>query len=423
MASISTDPNGNRRIFFKLPNGKRDKIHLGDVSLKWAESFKGRLKSILEDKALNRRHDDDLLSWIRNIDDTLHKKLAAKGLVSPRDKPELSTLGPFIDGYIALRSDIKPGTKVNLIRCRREIVDYFGENKPLADVTEGDADEFRLALRKRLAENTTRRICGRARQFFHAAIKRRLITANPFASMKAISVMANKSREYFINRADAEKVLASCPDSQWRLLFALSRFGGLRCPSEHLALRWSDIHWDIGRMTIHSSKTEHHEGKAERIIPIFPEVLPYLQAVQDEANPGIDCAFSDPVITRYREQNSNLRTQLNRIIGRAGLTPWPKLFQNLRSTRQTELAEIFPAHVVCYFMGNSEAVAKKHYLQVTDEHYQKAAHITAQTGANRPGLEETEATEKSKKCYTVSNSPQWSDQTMTPTGLEPVLPA
>jgi integrase len=418
MASISTDNAGNRRIFFKLPSGKRDKIHLGDVSLKWAESFKGRLKAILEDKALNRRHDDDLLSWIRNIDDTLHKKLAAKGLVPPRGKPEQSTLGAFIDGYIALRSDIKPGTKVNLTRSRREIVDYFGENKPLADVTEGDADEFRLALRKRLAENTTRRICGRARQFFHAAIKRRLITANPFASMKGISVMANKSREYFVSRADAEKVLASCPDAQWRLLFALSRFGGLRCPSEHLELRWGDINWELKRMTIHSPKTEHHEGKAERIIPVFPEVLTYLEEAFEEAAPGTEF-----VITRYRDRNSNLRTQLNRILQQAGLAPWPKLFQNLRSTRQTELAELFPAHVVCYFMGNSEAVAKKHYLQVTDEHYQKAAQITAQTGANRPGPKQTEAPEKSEKCYTVSNSPQWSDHAMTPTGLEPVLPA
>jgi hypothetical protein len=74
-------------------------------------------------------------------------------------------------------------------------------------------------------------------------------------------------------------------------------------------------------------------------------------------------------------------------------------------------------------MGNSEAVAKKHYLQVTDEHYQKAAHRTAQTGAKQTGLEGTEAPEKSEKCYTVPTSPQWSDVQVTPTGLEPVLPA
>jgi hypothetical protein len=36
------------------------------------------------------------------------------------------------------------------------------------------------------------------------------------------------------------------------------------------------------------------------------------------------------------------------------------------------LAETFPIHVVCQWIGNSQAVAKKHYLQTTDEHYLKA---------------------------------------------------
>jgi len=84
------------------------------------------------------------------------------------------------------------------------------------------------------------------------------------------------------------------------------------------------------------------------------------------------------LITRYRDSNANLRTQLTRIIRRAGLEPWPKLFQNLRSTRETELAETFPMHVVCCWIGNSEPVAAKHYRQVTDGHYEKAARNAAQ---------------------------------------------
>ena len=47
-----------------------------------------------------------------------------------------------------------------------------------------------------------------------------------------------------------------------------------------------------------------------------------------------------------------------RIIGRAGLSTWPKLFQNLRSTRETELCEEFPDHVVTKWLGNSTAVAR-----------------------------------------------------------------
>jgi hypothetical protein len=88
---------------------------------------------------------------------------------------------------------------------------------------------------------------------------------------------------------------------------------------------------------------------------------------------GFAAAAGEPVITRYRDKNGNLRTQLQRIIRKAGLTPWPRLFHNLRATRQTELAEQFPAHVVCAWIGNTERVAQNHYLQVTDAHFEKAA--------------------------------------------------
>jgi hypothetical protein len=54
-----------------------------------------------------------------------------------------------------------------------------------------------------------------------------------------------------------------------------------------------------------------------------------------------------------------------------------KPFQKRRSTRQTELAERFPQHVVCAWIGNSHAVAAKHYLQVTDEHFAAGAGLEA----------------------------------------------
>ena len=79
------------------------------------------------------------------------------------------------------------------------------------------------------------------------------------------------------------------------------------------------------------------------------------------------------VITRYRSATQNLRTTFQKIIGRAGLQPWPKLFQNLRSTRETELCNEFPIHVVTSWIGNSQLVAAKHYLQVTDDHFRAAA--------------------------------------------------
>lgn len=121
-------------------------------------------------------------------------------------------------------------------------------------------------------------------------------------------------------------------------------------------------------MRVPSPKTEHHVGGESRLVPIFPELLPYLREVFEAAEPG-----SEYVISRYRKPAINLRKNLERIIEKAGLKIWPKLFQNLRATRQTELCEQWPEHVVCAWIGNSQQVARKHYLHVTDEHFERAA--------------------------------------------------
>ena len=77
-------------------------------------------------------------------------------------------------------------------------------------------------------------------------------------------------------------------------------------------------------------------------------------------------------IARYRGANCNLRTQLLRIIRKAGLQPWERLFHNLRASRQTELADEFPVHVVADWLGNTPEVADRHYLQTTEAHFRRA---------------------------------------------------
>jgi hypothetical protein len=42
-------------------------------------------------------------------------------------------------------------------------------------------------------------------------------------------------------------------------------------------------------------------------------------------------------------------------------------------TRQTELSAEFPLHVVCYWLGNKQAVAAEQYLQVTEADFQRGA--------------------------------------------------
>lgn len=64
---------------------------------------------------------------------------------------------------------------------------------------------------------------------------------------------------------------------------------------------------------------------------------------------------------------------LQRIIRRAGVEVWPKLWQNLRASRATELADAFPSHVCASWLGHTEAIADAHYRQTTDAHFARAS--------------------------------------------------
>ena len=40
------------------------------------------------------------------------------------------------------------------------------------------------------------------------------------------------------------------------------------------------------------------------------------------------------------------------------MKPWHRLFHNLRASSETDLENDFPTHVVCYWIGNNEAVTR-----------------------------------------------------------------
>jgi integrase len=364
MASIVRQDGGRRLITF-FHAGKRKSIRLGKMSQRDAGKVKDHIEALILAQDKGTGTPPETASWLTRIGPEMADKLARQGLISKR---EAVRLADFLDSYIKSRGDTKKATRINYGHTRRCLIEYFGADKPLGEISPGDADAWRawMASEQKLADNTVRRRTGNAKQFFRVAVRRRIIPENPFDGLCS-ATKGNPSRFYFVTREEAAKVLEACPDAQWRLLFALSRYGGLRCPSEHLRLTWDDVDWERGRLTVHSPKTEHHEGGESRVIPIFPELRPYLDEVYFRTptrNPWI--------ITRCRDSGVNLRTMLMKIIKRAGLKPWPKLWQNLRSTRQTELAETFPIQVVCQWIGNTQAVALKHYLQVTDKHFEAA---------------------------------------------------
>ncbi len=393
MASLSTDPRGNRRILFATPDGGRKTIYLGKVAKRQGEAVKVHVEQLANALGTNTAPPLATTQWLSTIDAKLYGKLVAVGLAADRSPALSTTLAAFLDGYLAKRQSLVQSGKLSadtlrIDRVTRDnLVAHFGAAMELSAINKGSAGDFRtylltiggvpakkcgpeIVIRQRtpLAEATARKRCAVASRFFRDAMRRGLIAANPFDSIPKSNIATK--RRALISDPDARKVLDLLPTLQWQLLFALSRWGGLRVGSEVRKLRWADVDWLRGRMLIHSPKTEHHAGHESRWLPIFPE-LRELLVQQHKAAKGEPLVL--PMLVGRTD--SALRTTLIRAIGKAGLTVWPRLWHSLRATRQTELEDRFPSHVVCAWLGNSKQVARDHYLQVTDEHFVAAAEL------------------------------------------------
>jgi integrase len=359
MASI-TNSNGLKTIQFT--DGKvRKSIRLGRVSKKYALEVKAKVEALLSAKVGNFAIDRETAEWVSGIGQELADRLAKAGLISPRKSHDVRTLQQLIDRVAQLKEGSKKRTIINLKQAGTKLTNFFGHDKEVARITPSEIDDFLADLRKTLAPAYVARLTKYGKQFMHEAKRLGLIRKSPFEGIKAGS-MSNPNRNYFLSLEDTDKILQACPNAEWRLIVSLARFGGLRCPSEIAALTWPDIDWEKDKFLVKAPKTGH------RWVPLFAEIRPHLQEVFEQAEPG-----ALYVLHRTRAHETNLRTQMEQIIYRAGLLPWPKLFQNMRSTRETELAQAYPLHVVTAWIGNSARVAMQHYLQITDADFKKAA--------------------------------------------------
>ncbi|WP_153559240.1 tyrosine-type recombinase/integrase [Roseimaritima sediminicola] len=380
MASLRKESDRGRngwRLRFYL-HGKRRSLWIGDSSKRAADTIARHVEELARAAEANVTADAGAVRWVESLEGRMRDTLTRWGLCDASDgrlrSDEGRLLGPFLDAYIARRTDVAARTTETYRQAKRFLVEHFGADRPLRSITAADAEQWRRWLLtypvrrdkdgkplKTMAEATVAKHVKRARLLFSEAVRGRLIDSSPFAAVK-IGSQSNPARHHFVDRQTTAAVLDACPDHDWRLIFAFARFAGMRAPSEVLGMRWSDVLWDTNRLRIDSPKT------GLRFCPIFPELRPILdEAYHDAPEGAVYC------IHRYRGGETNLSTMLHRIIERAGCVPWEKTYINLRSTRRTELQEAFASHVVDAWLGHSSRVADEHYLQVTSDHWDAAA--------------------------------------------------
>lgn len=317
-------------------------------------------------------------------------KLREMGLLETLSTSIPTNLENFIDLYVDHRKDVKPATKETYQQGRTSLLGHFGDVE-LQSISRAAAQHFKITLERTPANgktsfmrpSTIKKRIDFARQVFEFAKDSRILDENPFEKVRAKKSQPAEHAE--VTREMYEAIYAVCPDQHWRTILTLCRYGGMRCPSEVLSLRWQDVLWDQDRMVVTSPKTEHHPGKHRRVVPLYPEVRTELENSLEIADDGAVYAVHEKfrraaaklVDGHENWKNSNLRTTFEKLVWRAGLKPWPLLFHSMRSSRATELLDHFPVHVVAAWQGDSVDTLLRHYAKVRGDHVLQAAGLNA----------------------------------------------
>jgi Phage integrase SAM-like domain len=223
-----------KRIDYYDATGERKAIRIGKVSMRDAEKIKTKIEELNNAKINGTTPDVEVVSWLANRPAKVYDKLVRAGLTIARadtPKPGMPGLELFVSEYAAKRTDVKGATASVYKRWKKHLIGFFGPNKPIDEITAGDAEDWRLWLRneQKLGRNTIARGCGIAKQFFTAARKRRVIAENPFAELSA-QVRGNPDKLYFVPKEHAERILKAGQNLEYNAIFALSRFGGAPLP-------------------------------------------------------------------------------------------------------------------------------------------------------------------------------------------------
>ena len=288
------------------------------------------------------------------------------------------TLALWIDRYIACRSELTEATRNIDKFCGRYLRAYFGDDKPLTELTRADAAAWRAALAAGTlhaqvneihtgppSSPTIAKHVRTAKAMFNEAVNQGLIDTSPFAKLKAGNGVVKKAWSY-IDVPTTQRILDACPNAQWRALFALCRFAALRL-KEALILQWQDVDFATNRMVIHARCEKETTKVRTRIAPIEAAQGPtgltaILREALEAAPDGQVLVCGD--VAKWRPQGKAIA-----IVQRAAVPTYSKVFHTLRKNAMTDWAATLPQFVVCEFAGNSQQVARDFYLKAPEIYF------------------------------------------------------
>jgi hypothetical protein len=154
LASISSDPSGNRTLQFVGIDGRRRSIRLGKLSLRAASKIKERVEALAAAKAGNFSLDRETAEWLAGVGDDLAARLATAGRAEPRQAVTSAALEQFLKDYRAGRADVAQGTSTNSGIIADRLLAFFPAKRALRAITPGDGDRWLVWLKQNYAGPT-----------------------------------------------------------------------------------------------------------------------------------------------------------------------------------------------------------------------------------------------------------------------------
>ena len=397
MAQLSKGKKYSWEIQFEDLHGAIQTISL--AKSKYNEKTAFRVKDVVEELLRMQFNGEEgfaketwVSKWIaETASPELREKLSKVGLIK---LPERHTCKELWDAFLqAKKKDVeeealKESTLQTYLHTERRFFAFFDERTMISELTKEQMLRWKEFLRKEVPRKhsgirglKTSTIAGamtKAKAVFNWAVDSKWLKKSPLNGVERGS-FRNKKNDRFIRLEDYVRLLNACPCYDWVTIIALARIGGLRAPSEVLRLKWSDINWDEGYLTVTSVKTERY-GKGTRQVPLFPELREIL-----DSHPNRNNSDSVFVISRYRDpEQTNLGTQFARIAKAAGLDKIPRPFDNMRASRSTELFSQYGPIAEAEWLGHSPKTAIEAYLQIRPEDIQRATTERMGTGKQLP---------------------------------------
>jgi excisionase family DNA binding protein len=214
-----------------------------------------------------------LHEWMMGGTDHLH----INDTVRPESNRELS-FHQFASEYLQfVKENRSPKTLENAERVMKLATESFGEIL-LEKISSEHLRKYIEERRKNVSPATVSIDVRTLKAAMQLAVEREHLEENPFKKFK--NLRQERKPVKFLSRNDLDKLLGAVQEEYLKKLFV---FGVLTCMrrGEIIFLKWDDVDFERGSISIHPANDHRTKFNKERSIPISPQIEELLKSIEN----------------------------------------------------------------------------------------------------------------------------------------------